>query len=58
LFDSREALEEGVNRLYKHFARFGLKKYIRHEGGKSKNGGGVHLTEPNRRRREFVRTKS
>jgi hypothetical protein len=36
LFDSREALEEGANQTCKHFARFGLKMHIGHEGGKSK----------------------
>jgi hypothetical protein len=36
LFDSREALEKGANRIYQHFARFGLKMHIGHEGGKSK----------------------
>ena len=37
LFDSREALlEKGTNRVREHFARFGLKMRIGHEGGKSK----------------------
>ena len=36
LFDSREALERGANRIYEHFARFGLKMHIGHAEGKSK----------------------